>query len=88
MQTEKAQTELVAKQEAKAAAIAEKKAYYESRGWTYRPEPFTFANYEIPEPVYRYFNMTVLIVLYGSYVVLRTRKARRDKQKRLNTRKA
>ena len=88
MQTEKAQTELVAKQEAKAAAIAEKKAYYESRGWTYRPEPFSFAKCEIPEPVYRYFNMTVLIVLYGSYVVLRVRKAKRDKQRKAGVNKA
>lgn len=87
MKTEKAQIELVAKQEAKEAEIAEKKALYESRGWTYRPEPFSFAKYEIPQPVYRYFNMTVLIVLYGSYLVLRIRKAKQDRLKKLNVKK-
>lgn len=86
MKTEQAKIELAAEQEAKAAEIAEKKALYESRGWTYRPEPFSFANYEIPEPVYRYFNMAVLILLYGSYVILRVRKAKRDKQKKLGIR--
>lgn len=88
MKTEKAQIELVEKQKAEEAEIAEKKALYESRGWTYRPEPFSFAKYGIPEPMYRYFNMTVLIVLYGSYVVLRVRKARRDKRKKLGLNKA
>lgn len=84
METEKAQTELLAKQEAEAAEIAEKKALYESRGWTYRPEPFSFAKYEVPQPLHRYFNMTVLILIYGSYVILRVRKAKRDKLKKMS----
>lgn len=83
MKTEKAQTELIAKQKAKESEIAEKKALYESRGWTYRPEPFSLAKYEIPQPLYRYFNMTILVVLYGSYLVLRVRKAKRDKLKKI-----
>ena len=88
MKTEKAQIALVAKQEAKDAEIAKKKTRYEANGWTYRPEPFSFAKYEIPETMYRGFNMTVLIVLYGSYVVLRVRKAKRDKLKKLDVSKS
>lgn len=81
MKTEKAQIELIAKQEAKETEIAEKKALYESRGWTYRPEPFSFSSYEVSQPAYRIFNMVILVTLYGSYLILRIRKAKQKQIK-------
>ncbi len=87
MKTEKAQIELVAEQKAEMAEIAEKKAHYESRGWTYRPEPFSFASLEVPQPVRRYFNMAVLLAVYGSYLFFRIRKSKRDRLRKIGVNK-
>ncbi len=47
-----------------------------------RPQPFKFSEIEISRNDKRVVNMVILVLLYGSYLYLRLRKARRSRAKR------
>lgn len=47
-----------------------------------RPQPFKFEQIEINRTNSRIVNMVILVLLYGSYLYCRLRKARRDRAKR------